>query len=372
MTRIARTLTTLAAGLAGLSLVVHAQTPAASPRVVRAEFARTYQGNFGSIRLPGCGVQHDVIFDPHLLYWWAHDRRCFDAAMDAHASRGDNRIVIDPSDDYNRGHSLPGGDIDMWHEPARFRAFIDEVRSRTNSRGEHVGVLLFLAGDAHFGKTMLRDGKAGEPDPAVEAHWHRDLRAMADATRDVVDGTAVCWECRPVTDYMTVGQYERGGQLIAQLWPDAWHGQHLTPDASSWVASTAEGDDPNHGDRIEAWHRCRREQWCDGLLFQFQAGEPYLRADRTPGNPDTGGHRGAMGRWWEVVKRLGNDPRASHTSQGNRHGWPQVDVIAFEHIHDAHWGRSDEAYGLAWCRKALEIGGWGCGSASYRPDRAGR
>jgi serine/threonine protein kinase len=35
----------------------------------------------------------------------------------------------------------------------------------------------------------------------------------------------------------------------------------------------------------------------------------------------------------------------------------------------AHWGRSDEAYGLACCRKALEIGGWGCGSASYRINR---
>ena len=209
------------------------------PLISRADFARSYQGNYGSIRLPGCGAPYDTLFDPHILYWWAHDRRCFDAAMDAHASRGDNRIVIDPSDDYNQGHGLPGGDIDMWHDPVRFRAFIDELRSRTNSRGENFGVLLFLAGDAHFGKTMLRGGRTGEPDSAPEEHWHRDLRAMAEATREAVDGTAVCWECRPVTDYMTVGQYERGGRLIARLWPDAWHGQHLTVDASSWAASSS-------------------------------------------------------------------------------------------------------------------------------------
>jgi len=99
------------------------------------------------------------------------------------------------------------------------------------------------------------------------------------------------------------------------------------------------------------------------LLFQFDSGARYLEP---ASHPNYTGLPGALGRYWEVITRLGNDPQAAAKAAGNRRGWPQVDVVAFEFIFDAYHNRSDEAYSIDWCRKALAIGGWGCGSASWR------
>jgi hypothetical protein len=165
---------------------------------------------------------------------------------------------------------------------------------------------------------------------------------------------------------MTAGTYERNGRLIAELFPRAWHGQHLTAANSSWAsADRAEGDDPI-GSGPGAWHRCLRDRWCDGLLYQFESGGPYLEP---AAHPNYTGLPGALGRYWEVTVRLGNDPVAAATARGDRHGWPQVDVLAFEFIFDAYNDRSDEAYSIEWCKKALRVGGWGCGSASWRRPR---
>jgi hypothetical protein len=46
-----------------------------------------------------------------------------------------------------------------------------------------------------------------------------------------------------------------------------------------------------------------------------------------------------------------------------------VPIVAFEFIYDRYWARdprATEAYAVQFCRRALAIGGWGCGSASYR------
>ena len=167
---------------------------------------------------------------------------------------------------------------------------------------------------------------------------------------------------------MTAGTYERNGALIATLFPDAWHGQHLNHTSSSWAsaAGSGEDDDPSGGSGATAWTRCRRDGWCDGLLFEFEAGGSYLKPEAAPNYT---GFAGALGRYWELVVRLGNDPRSAATAAGRRHGWPQVDVLAFEFILDAYNNWSDEVYSIEWCKRVLAIGGGGCGSASWRrPD----
>jgi len=363
--------------LVGLMTRVQGQAP---PLGTKADFIRNYQGNFGGIKVPGCGFHNDVMFDPVvLLVTWTSNRPCFEKAMQAHAARGDNRVVVDPRADYHGGQG--GGPIDLWHDPATFARFLKDVRAYVNNRGEHFKVLVFLAADGHIG-SFLKNGQEGIPDPDAEAHFARDIRALATAAADQIDATAVCWECRDQRNYLTPGSYERNGQLIAKLFPGAWHGQHLSENVSSWSSlkcapasqdpgctpehSGMEGDDPNGGNGLMAWSRCLRDGWCDGLLFEFEAGARYLKP---AAHPNYTGFPGALGRYWEVVVRLGNDPRSIATAAGNRHGWPQADVLAFEFILDAYNNRSDEAYSVAWCKQALAIGGWGCGSASWRRPR---
>jgi hypothetical protein len=349
----------------------------APPLGTKADFIRNYQGSFGSIKVSGCGFYNDNMFDPVvLLVTWTNNPRCFERAMQAHAVRGDNRVVVDPRAAYHGGQG--GGTTDLWHDPVMFARFLKDVRAHVNNRGEHFKVLVFLAADGHIG-SFLKNGQEGVPDPDAEAHFARDVRTLAAAAAEEIDGTAVCWECRPQRNYMTPGTYERNGKLIAELFPKAWHGQHLQENSSSWSSwncdpasgdpvctvanSGMEGDDPNRGQAAMAWIRCLRDGWCDGLLFEFETGDQYLNP---AAHPTYTGLRGALGRYWEIVVRLGNDPRSIATAAGNRHGWPQADVLAFEFIYDAYNNRSDEAYGVAWCKQALAIGGWGCGSGSWR------
>ncbi|MCC7416063.1 MAG: hypothetical protein IT176_02905 [Acidobacteria bacterium] len=338
---------------------------AAQPLPSAGDFIRRYQGNFGSIEVSGCGFHNDNLFDPvALLVTWTNNRPCFEKAMAAHASRGDNRVVVDPRADYHGGQG--GGIVDLWHEPARFREFLVDIRRHSNDRGERFEVLLFLAGDSHI-RSFLKNGAHGVPDPEAEAHALRDIRALAAVAADQVAGTAVCWECRPQADFMTAGTYERLGKAVAEAFPRAWHGQHLTAGADSWSSRPGEGDDPNGGNKLRAWQRCTADGWCDGLLYQFGVGAEYLQP---LSHPNYTGHPGALGRYFEVVVRLANDPEAAAARAGaGAPQWASVDLLAFEFIYDAYNNRSDEAYGLQWCRQALAIGGWGCGSASYRRSR---
>ena len=373
----------LTTGLAALCLLLYSWLPLhgqAPPLGAKADFIRNYQGNFGGIKVPGCGFHNDVMFDPVvLLVTWTNNRPCFEKAMQVHAARGDNRVVVDPRADYHGGQG--GGPIDLWHDPATFTRFLKDIRAYVNNRGEHFKVLVFMAGDGHIA-TFLKDEKEGVPDPEAEAHFARDAGALAAAAADQIDATAVCWECRSQRNYMTAGTYERNGKLIAKLFPTAWHGQHLNDTSLSWSQwrcdpadgdpactpdnARIEGDDPNRGKGHVAWSRCLREGWCDGLLFEFSSGEPYVKP---AAHPNYTGFAGALGRYWEALVRLGNDPKSIATAAGNRHGWPQADVLAFEFIFDAYNNKSDEAYSIEWCKQALAIGGGGCGSASWRPGK---
>ena len=286
-----------------LGILALAPAAAAQP-LDKVDFVRNYQGNFGGIKVPGCGFYNDTMFDPvSLLVTWTNNRPCFEKAMRAHAVRNDNRVVVDPRADYDGGQG--GGPLDLWHEPATFARFLKDVRAYVNARGEPFKVLVFMAGDSHI-KSFLKDGREGVPDPDAEAHFERDVRALSTAAADLIDATAVCWECRNQRDYMTAGTYERNGKLIAALFPRAWHGQHLNHTASSWAAAgdQPEGDDPSGGAGSVAWGRCVRDGWCDGMLFEFEAGDRYLKPaahpnlHRFPRRPRTilGAHRPARQR----------------------------------------------------------------------------
>ena len=56
-----------APGIVGLSAwlgLVAAASPAAPQALDKVDFVRNYQGNFGGIKVPGCGFHHDTMFDP--------------------------------------------------------------------------------------------------------------------------------------------------------------------------------------------------------------------------------------------------------------------------------------------------------------------
>ena len=89
----------------------------------------------GSIKVPGCGFHNDSLFDPVvLLVTWTNNKPCFEKAMQAHAVRGDNRVVVSPRADYHGGQG--GGIVDLWHDPATFRAFLVDIRRHVNNRSD--------------------------------------------------------------------------------------------------------------------------------------------------------------------------------------------------------------------------------------------
>jgi hypothetical protein len=344
--------------VAGATVALSAQRgDVARPPVPRERFAVEYQGNFGGITVPGCRLYNDILFDPQLLPMWLQDRPCFDRSMAAHAARGDNRVVVSPAICYHGGEAGPCADI--WHEPQRFREFLEAIRRHRNARGETIEPLVVWIQDEHF-RSFLRSGREGTPDPQAEAHAVKDLEAMAAVTRDLISGHSLAWEPRPQREWMTAGTYERLATRMRQLWPDAWIGVHLTQDSSSWTsAEGGEGDDPNRGDRTLSWQRCRKAGWCDGLLFQAAAGDAFINPER---HPNYTGRPGWAGRWLEIVQRLGAGSR----------GWPRVDLVFWEAVYDAYHGRVDEQVQIARCKEALSIAAEhgvrsSCGSASHRP-----
>jgi hypothetical protein len=323
----------------------------------RDRFAAEYQGNFGGIKVPGCRLNNDVLFDPQLLPMWLEDRPCFERSMAAHASRNDNRVVVSPAICYHGGQAGPCADV--WHEPQRFRAFLADIRRHTNARGETIEPLVIWIQHEHF-SSFLKGGREGVPDRAAETHAFKDMAAMAAATRDLVGGHSPAWEPRPQRDWMTAGTYERLAAKAHELWPAAWLGVHLTQDSTSWTVADGppEADDPNQGDRLRSWARCRKAGWCDGLLFQTTAGDAFVNPER---HPNYTGRPGWAGRWLEVVQRLGTGSR----------GWPRVDLIFWEAVYDAFHGRVDESVQIARCKEALAIAAEhgvrsSCGSASFR------
>lgn len=338
------------------------------PLLAREVFIRTYQGNMGSIKLPGCGLHLDNLFDPFLLWAWLSNRPCFDRMMQAHADRGDNVVSVTPTSGYHGQN-----ESDVWHQPDVFAAFLQDIRRYRNVHGEPIRVHVFFAGDAHF-PTMLDD--RGAFSAATFTHWKRDVDGIAAAAVDRIDSTVVCWECRHVRDQVTVGGYVQMGRYLAQRFPDAVHAQHFVQGSSSASAYNDEPDDPYGGNELEFWRACRRENWCDVFLFQFNVdGTAYSWFDTHPPAADALAQgvdaRGALDRWWHIVVRLGDDPW-SERSRGSytRRGWPPVPVIAYEHIYGHYWNqdpaRLTEAFTVEFCKRALAIGGWGCGSASYR------
>ncbi len=367
--------------------------PATQPILSKADFLHNYQGDFGNAKRPGCGLYNDSVFDP-LLVLWIGNRECFERVMALKADRNDNRVVVSLTTDYHGRYAKH----DLWHDPEQFARFLADVRSRRNGLGEYFKVSVALSGDGHIGSFLL-NGRPGHPDPAAEDHFKRDVAELARAAGDQIDATMECWECRDQRNYMTPGTYQRLGRFIAAVLPKAVHATHLVSGAnsvSSWRCdpdqrgpdgiragdrppgtpghcphSEKEGDDPFGGSKPGFWKSCRAEGWCDALYYQFETGRKYTDPRRYPTYT---GYDGAMGRWWEVVVRLGDDPWSARTSGGNRHGWVQVPVIAFEFIYDGYHtppggtigGLPPDQYAIEWCKQALALGGWGCGSASYR------
>lgn len=330
------------------------------PLPTKEAFYRNYQGNFGGIAVPGCGLRNDILFDPQLLPMFLHDKPCFERSLAAHAGRNDNRVVVSPAICYHEGYA--GQCADVWHQPLVFRAFLSAIRSHTNAAGEVIEPLvIFVQGEHADWYPLIED--VGVPDAEKEAHVMRDLQAMAPAIVDLVAGTAPAWEPRPQHDWMTAGQFERIAAQVAALFPNAMHGIHLTKESSSWSfwpcdperdegcdPSSAEGDDPNRGDKVRAWQRCRAAGWCDVLLYQFPDGRKWL----SPVDGDAG--RDWKDRAKEMAERL---PPG---------GLWRVDVpiLWFEAIYDRFNGRATEALLNARCREAQAIHAAPCASASIR------
>lgn len=359
---------------------IHLQ-PLDPPILDKTTLIRTAQENFGSIKLPGCGLHLDNLFDPFLLERWMNDRACFERMMEAHAIRGDNTVSVDPRAGY---HGF--NDADLWHDPATFAAFLRDIRRHTNTYGEHFRVRVFFGGDGHIDNMRT---------PGAFEHWLADVDAVAAAIEPYIEFTVPCWECRHDNSWLSARQYYDMLAVLARRFPRAVHSVHLVKGSSSpssWPCDPAQAgsctpgeappandlDDPARGNEPGGWVYITDNGLADEFLYQVEDGSAYLWYDTWPANadaPPSVDTRGALGRWWDIAVRLGDDPWSAQTACAapgfcGRRGWRQVAVKVWEFIYDAYWGRdparATEAYAVEFCKKALAIGGWGCGSASYR------
>jgi len=345
------------------------------PLIDKATLIRTSQENFGGIKLPGCGLHMDSLFDPFLLWAWLNNRPCFEQMMAEHAKRNDNLVSVDPAAGYHGNN-----DADVWHDPATFVAFLRDVRQHTNALGEPFRVRVFLGGDAHF--PNMRE-------PGAWEHWTADVTALAAVAEPYVDGIVPCWECRHIEEYVSAKGYYDMLAFAGQRFPRALHSVHLVAGSSapsSWPCDPSippcdgpppdDADDPAKGSEPGAWVYMLDHGLVDEFLYQVDYDNIFRYWQTYPPNPDalpSQDTRGALSRWWDIVVRLGDDPWSTDTACSTpgfcgRRGWRQVPIKAWEFIYDRYWNNAPvtEEFLNDFCRKALALGGWGCGSASIR------
>lgn len=351
------------------------------PLLDKQTLIRTAQENFGGIKLRGCGLHMDNLFDPFLLERWVNDRSCYERMMDEHARRNDNTVTVDPRAGYHGQN-----DIDVWHRPDVFVSFLRDVRQRTNAAGEHFRVRVFLGGDSH-----IEDMRA----PGAYEHWQADVRALAAVAEPYVEFVVPCWECRHDNGWLSAKQYYDMLAFAGQQFPRAVHSVHLVAGSSapsSWPCDPAQAgscrsgegppdndlDDPVRGNEPNAWPYMLDRGMVDEFLYQFNYDGEFRYWSTYPRNEDAAAWqetRGALGRWWDIVVRLGDDPWSQQTACAvpgfcGRRGWRQVPVKAWEFIYDFYWDRDpstvNEEFLKDFCRRALALGAWGCGSASVR------
>jgi len=348
------------------------------PLIDKTTVIRTAQENFGGIKLAGCGLHLDNLFDPFLLERWVNDRPCFERMMSEHAVRNDNMVSIDPNSGYSGFNT-----IDLWHDPATVTAFVRDIRRHRNAVGEPFRVRLFLGGDAHF--PDMRAQGAWE-------HWQRDVSALAAMAAPYVDAVVPCWECRHDNSQASAKIFYDMLAFAGQQFPRAVHSVHLVAGSSapsSWPCDPLiycapgdgppanDADDPVRGNEPNSWVYMLDRGLADEFLYQMDFDRQFRDWQDYPPNPDalpTQDTRGALSRWWDIVVRLGDDPWSTGTACATpgyceRRGWRQVPVKAWEFIYDFYWNRDpkvDEAFLKDYCQHALALGGWGCGSASVR------
>jgi len=333
------------------------------PLMDKTALIHGFQGNF-NFKLPNCDLHLDNAFDPYGLWMWINRPDCFRQWLDAHAQRGDNVVAVDPRSGYH-GYQ----DVDIWHDPSRFAAFLREIRQTTNVRGESLRALVVFGADGHIDDMTA---------PGALDHWKQDVSALAAVARDWIDVTVPCWECRHrggseglgFAEVSAATYYEMAAWLVQQF-PQAVHGIHLIENSSSpssWPCADcvppADAADPAHGNEIEGWTYMLSRGIADVFLFQVLSGDPYVRMDAYPPG------QGSIERVIEVCVRLCDDPVAEQTRaqmNENRHGWPAVPVLWWEFVYDYYWNKGpDDAMQVRRCQQFLDVGGWGCGSASYR------
>lgn len=351
------------------------------PLLDKVTLIRTAQENFGAIKLAGCDLHMNALFDPFLLERWVNNRPCFERMMAEHARRNDNTVTVDPRAGY---HGF--NDIDAWHQPELFTAFIRDVRRHTNAMGEHFRVRVFLGGDGHIDNMRS---------PGAFEHWQADVTSLAIYAAPYVEFVVPCWECRHDNSWVSAKLYYDMLAFAGQRFPRAVHSVHLVSGSSapsSWPCdpfqpgSCAPGegppsndiDDPARGSEPGAWPYMLNRGLVDEFLYQFDTGGQFMYWPTYPANADAApgqDTRGALGRWWDIVVRLGDDPWSRDTACAasgfcGRRGWRQVPIKAWEFIYDRYWDRDPatvtEDFQNAFCRKALALGAWGCGSASVR------
>ena len=83
-----------------------------------------------------------------------------------------------------------------------------------------------MAGDGHIA-TFLKGGQEGVPDPEAEAHFARDVRALAAAAADQIDANGgVLGMPEPAQLHDGRAPTSATANSSPSCFREAWHGQH--------------------------------------------------------------------------------------------------------------------------------------------------
>ncbi len=292
-------------------------------RVTDAAAVLRVRGNFCNLWDTGPHVDgagrlikgRGLVYDPALSAHWAQDRPTFDRWLALHRAAGSTHLTIGP---FNGGEIYAGSGIfspDLVSDPARLRAFVDELVHTPAADGRGFRLIVHLDG--------------GQPNPMPV--MNRDWQTIIDAIRPFLDSCIVSpgWELITASPWRSV-EYAYALRLLHALGVPII-GAHLSIGRSAWSSNPVEPDDPAQGAEAECW-----QQWGGEhvriLLYQCEppAAPLAVHHPRIVDHQvvcDTHGDACYLNRAYDSILRVGT----------GFHGWRRMAWCAFETVAFPTW-----------------------------------
>lgn len=249
--------------------------PPAVPRPTHADVVFV-QANFCNLS----DSKGRPMFDPFLLSLPPEEREDW---YRIHRDNGSTHLYIAPNvhyDEYTNRYGIPPSET--LHDPAAFRAYVEEVLSHPSATGRGFVPIIFMdEGGAH-------------PRSRIDTYW----APLLEALRDVLPYCIIVagWELVKASEW-TSADLSYGLKAIQAIGVDHhwWHGSQGRACGSS---NPVEPDDPWQGGEKDFWYTHGGED-LEGMLYQSYTVRDGETLDCDPASDDCW-----INRWLDVIPRL--------------------------------------------------------------------